>query len=111
MTQAFTRDVSVMSCCVERGNLADRSPVEEKATPKFMVHHTHKAEECESMFSELQNAGESLKGGTFFCTCTSGDHGGFFQVEATRQDEALSLFPPAMRSTAKVFPGETMQIP
>ena len=79
--------------------------------PEFMVHHTHKAVECDSMFSELQNVGESLKRGTFFCTCPSGDHGGFFQVGATRPDDALSLLPPAMRSTAQVFVGETMSIP
>ncbi len=49
---------------------------------EFMLHHTHPAEDCGEIFPELQNVAQSLKGKNFFCTCPSGDHGGFFQVEA-----------------------------
>jgi len=73
---------------------------------EFMLHHTHRAEDCHSMFQEAQKV-EVLKGMTFFCTCRSGDHGMFFQVEANSGDEALNLFPEAVRATITVFPGKT----
>ena len=41
----------------------------------------------------------------------AGDHGGFFQVEASGSEEALNLLPEAIRANTKVFPGETMAIP
>ena len=78
---------------------------------EFMLHHTHRAEDCESMFQEAQKVDQSIKGRTFFCTCTSGDHGMFFQVEANSLDEALNLFPEAVRATTTVFPGKTETLP
>lgn len=74
---------------------------------EFMLHHTHRAEDCESLFHEAQKVDQSIKGRTFFCTCASGDHGMFFQVEANSGDEALNLFPEAVRATTTVFPGKT----
>ena len=78
---------------------------------EFMVHHTHGAEECERMFNELKSVDQSLKGGSFFCTCPSGDHGGYFRVEAATSDAALNLFPAAMRHQMSIYPGEGMDIP
>ncbi len=78
---------------------------------EFMLHHTHPAEDCEDIFPQLQNVGQPLKGKNFFCTCPSGDHGGFFQVEAASPEDAVRLLPEIMRASTKVFPGETMAIP
>ncbi len=78
---------------------------------EFMLHHTHRAEDCGSMFQEAQKVDQSLKGRTFFCTCQSGDHGMFFQVEANSGEEALNLFPEAVRATITVFPGKTETLP
>ncbi len=78
---------------------------------EFMLHHIHRAEDCESIFQEAQKVDQSLKGRTFFCTCQSGDHGMFFQVEANSGDEALNLFPEAVRATITVFPGKTETLP
>jgi len=78
---------------------------------EFMLHHTHRAEDCESIAQEAQKVDQSIKGRTFFCTCTSGDHGMFFQVEANSGDEALNLFPEAVRATITVFPGKTETLP
>ena len=58
----------------------------------------------------MSNAAQSLKGKTFFCTCPSGDHGGFFQVAADTADEALRILPEVMRATTTVISGETMTI-
>lgn len=77
---------------------------------EFMLYHTHLGEDCERIFSELQNIAQSMKGKTFFCTCLSGNHGVFFQVEADSAEDALRLLPEAMRDTTNVFPGETMAI-
>jgi len=78
---------------------------------EFMLHHTHRAEDCHSMCQEAQKVDQSIKGMTFSCTCTSGDHGMFFQVEANSGDEALNLFPEAVRSTITVFSGKTETLP
>ena len=78
---------------------------------EFMLHHTHRAEDCHSLMGEAQKVDQSIKGMTFFCTCTSGDHGMFFQVEANSRDEALNLFPEAVRATITVFPGKTETLP
>ncbi len=78
---------------------------------EFMVHHTHGAEECERIFSELKNVDQSLKGKSFFCTCPSGDHGGFFRVEAASSHAASNLFPAVMRDKMSVYAGEAMDIP
>ncbi len=78
---------------------------------EFMLHHTHPAEDCGEIFPELQNVAQSLKGKNFFCTCPSGDHGGFFQVEAGSPEDAVGLLPEIMRASTQVFPGETMAIP
>ena len=78
---------------------------------EFMLHHTHPAEDCENIFPQLQNVAQSLKGKNFFCTCPSGGHGGFFQVEAGNPEDAVRLLPEIMRASTQVFPGETMAIP
>ena len=78
---------------------------------EFMLHHTHPAEDCEEIFPQLQNVAQSLKGKNFFCTCPSGDHGGFFQVEAGSPEDAVGLLPEIMRASTQLFPGETMAIP
>ena len=76
---------------------------------QYMVHYNPKPEECPC---EIEPNNPKLKGKTFFCTCPSGDvHGGFFQIEAGSPEEALRVFPEAMRSEAKVYSGENMTIP
>ena len=76
----------------------------------FMLQHTHRAEDCGHLFPSSQSYDPSLKGKPFFCTCPSGDHGCFFQVEAAGAEEALALLPEAIRSTTRVFSGEVMTI-
>ncbi len=78
---------------------------------EFMLHHTHRAEDCESILQEAHKVDQSIKGRTFFCTCSSGDHGMFFQVEANSGVEALNLFPEAVRATTTVFLGKTETLP
>ncbi len=78
---------------------------------EFMLHHTHRAEDCDDMSAQLQNVAQSLKGKAFFCSCPSGDHGGFFRVEATSPAGALDALPPVMRATSTVYAGEDMDIP
>ena len=77
---------------------------------EFTIHHTHQAEECDRMFQEIKSAAGSLTENTFFCTCPSGVHGGFFHVKANSAEDALALFPASVRATAQVFPGETMNL-
>jgi|AP45_3_1055517.scaffolds.fasta_scaffold705198_1 hypothetical protein len=79
--------------------------------PEFMLHHTHDAEPCDEIFPQLEAVGQALNGQSFFCTCPSGEHGGFFRVEAAGADEALGMLPADMRTATTVFAGEQMTIP
>ncbi len=75
---------------------------------EFILYHTHEAEECGEAFAALKEA-DALRGvATFFCSCPSGEHGGFFQLEAAGPDEALGLLPERLRATTRVYSGETM---
>ncbi len=78
---------------------------------EFMLHHTHRPEDCGSIFPALQNVDSSLKGKSFFCTCPSGEHGGIFQVVADSAEEARNLLPVEMRATTIVLSGAHMPIP
>ncbi len=78
---------------------------------EFMLHHTHASEDCQRMFDSLRDADASVRGQEFLCTCPSGDHGGFYQVEAADLDAAIGLLPQAMRDTTVAYPVETMTAP
>ena len=73
-----------------------------------LLSYTHRARDCPRIVPEFQNVAQELKGKKFFCTCPNGDHGGFFQVEASRSEEALNSLPEAIRATTQVIPRETM---
>ncbi len=76
--------------------------------PQYMVHYNPKPEDCPCA---IETDDPHLKGRAFFCTCDSGTHGSFVQLEAASPDEALSWFPEAMRKDIKVYTGETMTVP
>jgi hypothetical protein len=80
--------------------------------PEFMVHHTHEPEDCQRLFEEWKAYDTPLKGkgDTFFCSCPSGEHGGFFHVEAASKEEVMTLMPEAHRATSTVYGGETMPL-
>ncbi len=48
---------------------------------EFLIHHTHAAEECERINSNLQNEASALRGKTLFCTCPTGDHSERFRAD------------------------------
>ncbi len=76
---------------------------------EFILHHTHQAEECAEAFAALKEADSLREAATFFCSCPSGEHGGFFQLEAASPDEALSLLPERLQATTHAYSGETME--
>ena len=78
---------------------------------EFVLHHTHQAEDCQKVFDSLSDADASIRGKEFLCTCPSGDHGGFYQVEAAGSDAAIGLLPQAMRATTVAYPVERMTAP
>ena len=78
---------------------------------EFMLHHTHQPEDCDSIFDSLRDADASIRGKEFLCTCPSGDHGSFWEVEATNSDAAIRLFPQTMRATTVAYPVDRMNAP
>ena len=80
--------------------------------PLFMVRNSHLAEECDLLDREWgELAPEQLKGTLrLFCTCSTGDHGAFFELEAESPERALALLPPRFRAGSRVHAGEALTI-
>ena len=58
----------------------------------YMVRNVHTPEECDRLEREWENkAPAELKGSLrLFCTCPSGEHGAFFELEADSPERALA---------------------
>jgi hypothetical protein len=80
--------------------------------PEYLLHHTHEADDCPKLYEEWVKYDTPLKGKglSFFCTCPSGEHGGFTRVDANNEREALALMPELHRRTTRVYSGETMPL-
>ena len=78
----------------------------------FMVRNVHTPEECDLIEREWEEeAPAGLKGSLrLFCTCSSGDHGAFFQLEATNAERALASLPPRFRAGSRIYAGEALTI-
>jgi len=77
---------------------------------EYLVHHTHLPEQCHEAFEAWSRPGphDVIKGREFFCSCPSGEHGGFFTLEAADPEAVLALLPRFHRTTSRVYAGETM---
>jgi hypothetical protein len=78
----------------------------------FLVRNVHTAEECELLEREWEEqAPAELKGALrLFCTCPTGVHGAFFELEADSAERALALLPPRFRAGSRVHAGEALTI-
>jgi hypothetical protein len=78
----------------------------------FMVRNVHAAEECDLLELEWEEEAPSdLKGSLkLFCTCSTGDHGAFFELEAASADRALAALPPRFRAGSRIYAGEALTI-
>jgi hypothetical protein len=92
--------------------LAPSGQKEVMPMPLFMVRNTHRAEECDLLDQEWkEQAPEQLKGSLrLFCTCSTGDHGAFFEIEAGTAERALALLPPRFRAGSRIHAGEALTI-
>ncbi len=76
--------------------------------PSYVAVHKHQAEECQGVFDDLKNAGPLLREVSIHCTCPSGDHGGYFVVEAASSDAVREALPEKMRSGTTVTAAEAV---
>ncbi len=78
----------------------------------FMVRNIHQAEECDLLEREWEaKAPERLKGSIrLFCTCSTGDHGAFFELHAESPERALAALPPRFRAGSRIYAGEVLTI-
>jgi hypothetical protein len=76
----------------------------------FMVRNVHTAEECDLLDQEWNEVGPSELRGSLrmFCTCPTGDHGAFFELEADSPERALATLPPRFRSGSRIYAGEAV---
>ena len=72
---------------------------------KYLVIHRHSAEgeDCDKIGKALETYDNPYKGSTLLCTCPSGDHGGYIEVEANSSEEAKKVVPKEFRDTLKVL--------
>ena len=70
--------------------------------PSYVVVHKHQAAECQGVFDDLKNAGPLLREVPIYCTCPSGDHGGYFVVEAASAEAVQEALPEKMQSGTSV---------
>ena len=78
----------------------------------FMVRNTHHPEECDLLDREWEEqAPQELKGSLrLFRTCSTGDHGAFFELEADSPERALAILPPRFRTGSRIHAGEALTI-
>jgi hypothetical protein len=78
----------------------------------FMVRNVHTSEECDLIERVWEEeAPRQLKGSLrLFCTCSTGDHGAFFELEADSPERALAVLPPRFRAGSRVHAGEALTI-
>jgi hypothetical protein len=78
---------------------------------QFVLINQHTADEHAALMDDYQQNKHSmpagLKGQVQYCTCPSGEHGGYFMVEADSPDEALALLDvfPKTKATTRAVPG------
>ena len=79
---------------------------------QVMLHNTHRPDECDELTEEWQAHGTppAFQGQTFFCTCPSGEHGSFVQVEADDPAAALAALPRKFRTGTRVYTGEAITL-
>ena len=76
--------------------------------PHYVVVHKHQAEDCQEVFDDLKNAGALLRDVSIYCTCPSGDHGGYFVVDASSPEAVQEALPEKMRSGTTVTAAEAI---
>jgi hypothetical protein len=90
--------------------LVERTATGRRAMARFMLHNTHRPEECESVLAEYAaSAVPDISPGTApFCTCPAGEHGVYVVVEAETAEEALRWLPPGARGTSRAIWGQPL---
>jgi len=78
----------------------------------FMVRNVHSPEECDLIEKEWEEQAppELLGSLRLFCTCSTGDHGAFFELEAENAERALAILPPRFRAGSRIHAGEALTI-
>jgi len=78
----------------------------------FLVRNVHTPEECELLEREWKEQAppELLGSLRLFCTCSTGDHGAFFELEAVSAERALAALPPRFRAGSRIHAGEALTI-
>ena len=75
-------------------------------------HVAIEVDDIEAVCREWEEQGrEDMKGSLrLFCTCSTGDHGAFFELEAEGPERALAILPPRFRAGSRVYAGEALTI-
>ncbi len=79
--------------------------------PFFLLHHSHKAQECAAAFAAWQGFDSPLRHRQAPSSCLAGDHGLWWQVEAQDRHAALALLPRFVAERTTPIAIREVQIP
>jgi hypothetical protein len=82
-----------------------------RTVPSFLLHHQHRPHECAAAFAAWQGFDSPLRHGHVPSSCLAGEHGLWWQVEATNRGAALALLPRFVADRTKPIPIREVQIP
>jgi hypothetical protein len=79
--------------------------------PRFLVHHRHEAGECGAAFAAFQGHESPLRHRDALCTCLTGGHEVWWDVEARSERDALELLPHFVACRSAAHPVRRIQTP
>ena len=79
--------------------------------PRFLLHHTHDADECPAAFAAWKGFASPLRGRTTVASCLAGGHEIWWEVYASTEDDALARLPCFLASRAEAIRVNQVLVP
>jgi hypothetical protein len=77
----------------------------------FLLHHKHEAHECPPAFAAWNGFGSPLRRRPTICSCLSGGHEIWWELEAASEEEALDRLPRYVAERTSAIQIRKVQIP
>ncbi len=78
---------------------------------RFLLHHTHEPHECPAAFAAWNGFASPLRRREATCSCLSGGHAIWWELEAPSVDEALGRLPRYVAERTRAIHVRQVQIP
>jgi hypothetical protein len=78
---------------------------------RFLLHHMHEAHECAAAFAAWKGFASPLRSRPATCSCLSGGHELWWELEAPSEGEALSQLPRYVAERTSAIHVRRVQVP